>query len=338
MIKNLCPWGRGYWKEYTDRGCSRLNYYLLPDSELRDAYKVLEDALRTGRNKVFLCGIKDSRTAENLIRAVVYDNPVLCEFSTNMSYAYSSVASTAIVNVSRNYQNDVYQRNLRTVEGMVSELRGRTAQMTDYEKEFFIYDYLANRITYDLNAPHQFDMFGALVDGRATCQGISCAVTYLMNRLGIDCSTVCGDVMNNRYGHAWNVVNIDGQNYNLDVTFELNSTARSTHAYFNVNDACVSDCKHLCKSSVKCSSMKLNYHNVNGLIAEEMDDVGRILKESLRKNGREYAELRIAVALLPHVDDDYILGEFWKALMTVRPFNRGFSYSKLNGCYNFRVR
>ena len=50
-------------------------------------------------------------------------------------------------------------------------LAGITAGMSDFEKEVYLHDTLAAKVSYVTDAPHAHDAYGALVDGQTVCEG-----------------------------------------------------------------------------------------------------------------------------------------------------------------------
>ena len=60
--------------------------------------------------------------------------------------------------------------------------------------------------------------YGCLEDGCAVCEGYSCAAKLLLNEFGVECQIEVGDCIDGG-GHAWNLVKVDGNWYQLDVTW-----------------------------------------------------------------------------------------------------------------------
>lgn len=86
---------------------------------------------------------------------------------------------------------------------------------TDLEKAGAIHDYLALHITYDHTfSPSAFTAYGALIDGKAVCQGYSGAFNLLGEAAGLDVFAVANRT------HMWNAVRTDGKTYYYDVTFD----------------------------------------------------------------------------------------------------------------------
>lgn len=69
-------------------------------------------------------------------------------------------------------------------------------------------------------AAASFSAYGALVNRRAVCMGIASAAKIFLNSFGVD-SALVGGVGPNNSAHMWNVVEIGGERYNLDITSDL---------------------------------------------------------------------------------------------------------------------
>ena len=62
----------------------------------------------------------------------------------------------------------------------------------------------------------EYSAYAALFLGRAVCQGYSLLTYKMMWEAGIEARIVDGEAMN----HSWNMVNICGNWYHLDVTWD----------------------------------------------------------------------------------------------------------------------
>ena len=121
--------------------------------------------------------------------------------------------------------------------------------MSDYEKELAVHDYMIVNCTYDHGAlavisrpsEHSDDPYGALINGSAICSGYSTAFKLFMDMLGIPCETVYYlDPKNSSHDHAWNIVEINGAKLYVDVTWDdptpdKNPDRLTRHFYFNVS-------------------------------------------------------------------------------------------------------
>ena len=86
--------------------------------------------------------------------------------------------------------------------------------MSQMEKLIAIHDYIVLNTTY-LKTTYCYDPYGVIVKGRGVCQGYAESMKLLLNKIGIECIYVSSPDMN----HGWNIVNIDGENYHLDATW-----------------------------------------------------------------------------------------------------------------------
>ena len=106
-----------------------------------------------------------------------------------------------------------------------------------------VHDYLVDTIDYNSDdGSNIYNVYGALINKRAVCEGYARACKYILDELGIPCIIACG-TGENRSGvtesHAWNYVMLDGQWYALDVTWDdpvvpenFRVSKESRYAYF----------------------------------------------------------------------------------------------------------
>lgn len=105
---------------------------------------------------------------------------------------------------------------------------------TDYQKLLYVHDWFVKNIKYDYTYQNH-DMYSALVDKSAVCEGIAYAYSYILNNLGINNTAASSETMN----HMWNVVELDGKWYNVDLTSDISNTEKNGYsaAYFLKSDA-----------------------------------------------------------------------------------------------------
>ena len=107
------------------------------------------------------------------------------------------------------------------VQKILENVRGKT----DYQKILAIHDYLVDNVSYDqtLTKYNIYNMYGALVNKDAVCEGYAKAFKYLMDRVNIKSVVVIGlatDSNEETQNHAWNYVELDGVWYGIDVTWD----------------------------------------------------------------------------------------------------------------------
>ncbi|MCL1809693.1 MAG: hypothetical protein FWG42_08055 [Clostridiales bacterium] len=107
-----------------------------------------------------------------------------------------------------------------------------------------IHDYIADYLVYDMSGmPGTMDFDGALNTGTATCGGYSAMFQFFAGISGLECKTVFGFGVNaagKSANHAWNMVKVDGNWYNIDVTWDdpVTNTGENIikYDYFLISD------------------------------------------------------------------------------------------------------
>lgn len=107
---------------------------------------------------------------------------------------------------------------------------------SDYDKAKTLHDRLIDTVAY-MSTSNDQNAYGALVEGKAVCNGYARAYQHLMLKAGIPAWYVSGTSINpstsTPIGHAWNLVKLDGQWYYTDVTWD-DQGAKTFYAYFNI--------------------------------------------------------------------------------------------------------
>lgn len=123
-----------------------------------------------------------------------------------------------------------------------------TDDMTDYEKELAVHDYIISETEYDPGMLGVFETpsygsdtpYGTLCEHKAICKGYTTTFQLLMDMLEIECISIYaadedGD------NHAWNQVRIGDKYYYVDVTWDDPvpdvKDGMIRHDYFNVSEA-----------------------------------------------------------------------------------------------------
>ena len=138
------------------------------------------------------------------------------------SISYSYIGDTILyINVEYLYTPEEYHQMLSECEAVAEEMLAdikATPTLTQAEIALLIHDRLAMICTYDrkMQNVNKFEMYGALVDGLAVCEGYTKSYTYLLSKMGIK-SEFCAS---KELRHAWNIVYIDGKPYHADVTWD----------------------------------------------------------------------------------------------------------------------
>ena len=118
------------------------------------------------------------------------------------------------------------------LSAVVEEILSGMPDGSIFEKALYLHDAVADRVTYTFTERDQ-DPYGALVEGRAVCNGYATSYQMLLQEAGIRAWTVNG--VAGGEAHAWNIVWMnDSACVYTDVTWD-DQGDRVYHYYFNMS-------------------------------------------------------------------------------------------------------
>ena len=176
----------------------------------------------------------------------------------------------------------------------VEEIKSLVTATDPYEIELQLHDILCQRVTYyegPKTDPMLWTAYGALVNREAVCEGYARAYQLLLYEFGINNTLATGTA--NGTGHMWNIVNINGANYHVDVTWDDSEASIPSHAYFNLTDSeitkthsphvdftLINDSEFESDNALNynfnlpsCKDNSLNYFKVTGAIFSKGDEI-----------------------------------------------------------------
>ncbi len=201
----------------------------------------------------------------------------------------------------------VYLDKVDAIPGMIEEYNSAIERamelvlpsMTDYEKEIAINDWLLDNCCYALGERNALSStsYGALVRGQAYCDGYAYAAKQLLNKAYIDCLVVYGEA--DGAEHVWNMVEIDGMFYHLDVMWndaDIGSDSRLRfHGYFNLSDDMIRiDHSYENDGTLPYAVSDGSYYKGTGCYAATKAELEEVFYNQLKRavsEKREYIEL-----------------------------------------------
>lgn len=229
--------------------------------------------------------------------AVLRDHPELFWMPVGYYYYYNTAGVAHTV-------KPEYTIGISELPGMkakfdsrVSELLGKVNGVTDdIEKEHILHDELAACIEYDYaySSPNMHNAYGALVEGKAVCDGYARAFQYLLQRSGIQSFIATGSSVNpgtgRAEGHAWNYVRLGGEYYHVDLTWD-DQGDQLYHNYLNVSDEMILEDHVIEEAKYElpvCDSEDAFYFNLHSSrLADgyDVDDIANIVKKGDSESG-----------------------------------------------------
>lgn len=175
--------------------------------------------------------------------------------------------------------------------------------LTQLEQVVYVYKWLLTYCNYNLNSAYNQNIDSVFVRRNSVCTGYAKAAQYLFKLLGIESCLVFGRLNNDKEDgrHCWNIVNIDGHYYHLDVCLGdlsledvLNGariTAIQRYGDYNYNCFCIStdeilktrsiedmETLPLCDSNIHVAEIerlsRIDIKERNGLVGCQLTHIG----------------------------------------------------------------
>lgn len=229
-------------------------FYNQLEDEAKTIYKALEanqENLKTGTYKIELGDTFSSvlskangqdelgRYYQSAIEAYTYDNPEVFYLSPNKMYLNIETTTTGNKSIYYVYINSGSESNylidefsseqqideaINKIEKVKQSLVAKKTGDT-YQDIKMVHDYLVDNIEYDttIAKANIYDVYGALINHVAVCEGYARSFKYIMDSMQIPCVLVIGKGTNSEgktENHAWNYVQVEGTWYAIDTTWD----------------------------------------------------------------------------------------------------------------------
>ena len=145
--------------------------------------------------------------------------------------------------------------------------------------------FLISNVTYDKDTLYRkktsilsHTAYGAIVEKKAVCEGISNAFSHLAKQVGISATVVNGFADGEE--HAWNMIQIGQDCYHIDVTWDIKNKRESTIKSYDYFCLCDDDLKFRNwdkKIYPRCISSKYNYFTVTRSFAHDKQQLRNII-------------------------------------------------------------
>lgn len=194
---------------------------------------------------------------QTAIEAYMYDNPDVFYLNPNKMYINIETTTKGAQKTYSVYMDsgnetsyfvDAFSSTTQINEAIseIEKIRNNIIQNKTgdvYADVKMVHDYLVDNIEYDrtISKSNIYNVYGALVNREAVCEGYAKAFKYVMDGLKIQSTLAIGKGTNsegNIENHAWNYVQVSGGWYAIDVTWDdpISTTGRvsqeSRYKYF----------------------------------------------------------------------------------------------------------
>ena len=312
-------------------------------ANIKNIYDTVKNALLfenvsgKGEKKIsFSTGISKEELQDAIYYVKNY-NPELFYVYWN-KYSYSTMGGKVLsVTLDILSTADSYKEVIDKADQIVAEANKKPNL---FERELYIHDWMIKNIEYNISSQNSGDIYGALIEGKARCEGYARAFQYLMNKIGVETVLITGTA--DGESHMWNMVKLYGKYYFVDVTHDdpLPDSKIPDGKEYLINHSCLNINSELLEKThvidkkgetgedgllknadlKACTDMTYNYYKVRGLAASDMDQVKYVLDKN-----RENCSVEIFYdGKMPDIETfKKVFSEFMKD----RYPQKGYSYS-----------
>ncbi len=208
-------------------------------SIVEQSYRISEDTSDNGLYAVGKVVVEDDFSEADMrvcILAVTMDHPEI--FWISNQFSYGAMNGTTTLQMYSYVSGTQCAELVEEMDSALDEIMlGVPDGLNEYHLEKYIHDTLldicgyADGVSTTSDGWTNFSAYGAIVQGSAVCEGYSYAFSLLLSKVGI--YSYCVNGSGNDDLHMWNSVNIDGNWYHTDATWD--DTDGAYHSYFNLS-------------------------------------------------------------------------------------------------------
>lgn len=213
-------------------------YRNLLSGTYKQAYDQIYYALYNSINNLNMSVAVNSDDIADIVYSIYYDHPELFLVDSSLTYYMNGSGIVTSLTVNFNGTANDLERSKQLFESTIAPLISLASSLPDdAQKVKLVHDYLTNTIQYVSGSEYNQSAYSAIVNGKSVCAGYAHAFQYCMQKLGIPAAYIIGYAGE---AHAWNLLLLDGEYYNMDVTWDDpigNPATTYYYDYFNVTDS-----------------------------------------------------------------------------------------------------
>lgn len=197
------------------------------------------------------------------------------------TYSYTRMIVTLTINDSS------YPAVESIADSVVSQCR-EAGNYSDYDTALWLHDWLVDNCSYDYSGLY-CSAEGMLARGKGTCEAYHRAYEMLLKRAGISYGRMEGN------GHVWTAVKMDGEWYQVDVTWDDNGYAEKgsyeNYLYFGLDDYVMNlvHSEHYAHAGFESNSLKNNYLYKSGAIDSWFNKFTSEIKSNIASRKETFA-------------------------------------------------
>ncbi len=305
-------------------------------AENQKIYDQMLDAVMNHDEEVTL-STSEGRQLEDIFNCITADYGGLFWVESFRYTQYQRNGQTEMMSFSPNYTMTKEERSRaqKKIDKKAKKyLKGIKQGASDYEKVRHIYRTLIEKVDYELESENNQNIISVFLERKTVCQGYASAMQYLLGKLDIPCVIVTG--MAKGGPHAWNLVQLDGEWYYVDVTWgnskyhddEENDVKYVEYDYLNITtEEMLQDHNPQMEFELpECTAVENNYFVQEGryftdLGEESVAKIGAIFRKAYEKGKSnvsiKFASRELCAQAKEFFLTDYHISDYCSGLETV---------------------
>lgn len=288
----------------------RFYYGKLPDDE-KQIYREIYQGCMAHKDIIPISASEEEivKSYARIIQALMDDNPLLYFLNQSMiDFARDANGNYAVMPQYFFSEKNVAAYNQKIQDAankIIYDLK--LTEGSDLEKARKVHDYMCRNIAYDYGGANTKDIsrfisahniIGVFAHQKAQCEGIAKAAKVLLNAVDVRCIVIFGqakDTPGVMEDHCWNMVNIGGKPYHMDITFDIGvgSADAISFDYYNITDSQIRKDHVFSTGFPKCTEKQAGYFEQEGLVFASKKMLRDYISRQV-KNGAKMVYFKLA--------------------------------------------
>lgn len=260
----------------SEKGSSYKYYYTQLDNTEKNAYNAILEQIEMFPERIEV-PVLTKEQLDEVYTALIYDDPQMFFLGSDCTIRQSKKRAYFYPNYTMNAED--YSAMLRKCTVVAADILEEAAtEKTNFARERLVHDRLIANCKYNDSKTNSYrgTIYGVLCGGSATCEGYAKTAKYILDMLNIPCYVVSGTSTppgTQSAAHMWNIVQIDGDFYHLDLTWDdpvmENGSNMIRYFYFNVTDSQIGKTHSDFETVNACTATKCSYYVHERLLFED---------------------------------------------------------------------
>lgn len=233
-----------------------LTAYAYEDNSTAYIEQLIVNELENFNNEIDISGYNIHKNdVSKIVTSIIEKNPQLFYVEKEYKVSYSEQSNEAFsIYFSFKYNNSELGIKVNDFNSRIQLITDEIMKSeTAFDKIHSCHDYIVKNYSYD-ETKGSADVYNMLLTGQGTCMAYTGLFGYVMSQCGIENTIAKSEQLN----HIWNVVKLNGEYYNVDVTWDdpIGGVSFSTsHKYLLKSDYYFDLHKHEGRESeIDCTS------------------------------------------------------------------------------------